>query len=229
MKIYVASSWRNQEQQKIVQILEELGHEVYDFKHPRKGDNGFHWSQIDIDWKAWTPNQYVKALEHPIAIAAFKSDFDAMERADCCVIVLPCGRSAHTEAGYMKGAGKPVYVYQSNKEEPELMYNIYDMIITSFNAFAQTFRNLIIEENNNEWFYIGDKKNPIPAKPTNIEIKFDNGTIIDYNNDNWPWCLVTHWRNKTEKIDNEIPPRIAAAISETDVMSLKDILTKFTE
>ena len=33
-KIYVASSWRNVFQQDVVNILRDLGHEVYDFKNP---------------------------------------------------------------------------------------------------------------------------------------------------------------------------------------------------
>lgn len=36
-KIYVASSWRNPFQQEVVNILRDLGHEVYDFKNPHMG------------------------------------------------------------------------------------------------------------------------------------------------------------------------------------------------
>ena len=131
MKIYVASSWRNEFQPAVVKELREMGrHEVYDFRSPSVGNNGFSWSQIDENWENWSTEEYRKALEHPIAKAGFKSDFDAMKWADCCVLVLPCGRSAHTEAGWMKGMGKKVFVYQPIKQEPELMYKIYDGIIT---------------------------------------------------------------------------------------------------
>ena len=54
-----------------------------------------------------------------------------MQWADVCVMVLPCGRSANTEAGWMKGAGKKVMVYSPKKEEPELMYKIYDFVSDS--------------------------------------------------------------------------------------------------
>lgn len=131
MKIYVASSWRNTYQPEVVKVLRELGHEVYDFKNPTGKDDGFHWSDIDPDWLNWTPEEYVKNLSHPIADKGFKSDFDAMQWADCCVMVLPCGRSANTEAGWMKGAGKPTYVYMPIAQEPELMYKIYDGVMTS--------------------------------------------------------------------------------------------------
>ena len=53
---------------------------------------------------------------------------DALERADACVLVLPCGRSAHTEAGWMAGRGKKVVVYIPKMEEPELMYKLFDKV-----------------------------------------------------------------------------------------------------
>lgn len=138
MKIYVASSWRNNSQPDVVEILRELNHEVYDFKNP-DGGTGFSWSEIDENWKDWSAKEYVDALDHPRAEKGFKSDFDAMKWADCCVMVLPCGRSANTEAGWMKGAGKEVYVLQVSKEEPELMYKLYDGIFTSMTEFIIHF------------------------------------------------------------------------------------------
>jgi len=122
-RIYVASSWRNREQPDAVQSFRELGHEVYDFRNPRPGDDGFHWSEIDPDWLAWRPAPFRDALAHPIARSGFASDFDAMRWADTFVLILPCGRSAHLEAGWAIGAGKPTcIVLHEEKFEPELMY-----------------------------------------------------------------------------------------------------------
>lgn len=143
MKIYVASSWRNPYQPQVVDLLRSIGHEVYDFRNPSEGNYGFAWSDIDEDWINWSPDAYVKAMSHPVAEAGFKSDFDAMKWADCCVMVLPCGRSANTEAGWMKGAGKAVYVFQPLQQEPELMYKIHDGIITSFEELEREFKTLV--------------------------------------------------------------------------------------
>lgn len=131
MKIYVASSWRNEYQQNVVEILRSLGHEVYDFKNPPHGKGGFAWSAVDTNWENWTTEQYRDALHHPIASKGFESDFDAMQWADCCVMVLPCGRSANSEAGWFKGAGRPVFVFSPTKQEPELMYKMFDAIIAN--------------------------------------------------------------------------------------------------
>ncbi len=122
MKIYVASSWRNEIQQEIVRLLREAGHEVYDFKNPRPGDNGFHWSEIEPNWKTWTPQQFREGLKHPVAVAGYWSDMDALEECDVCVLVLPCGRSAHLEAGWAIGAEKPTIILLAENMEPELMY-----------------------------------------------------------------------------------------------------------
>lgn len=139
MKFYVASSWRNEYQPRVVEVLRQMGHEVYDFRNPTPDNNGFAWSEIDEDWEQWTTEQYKKALEHPIAIDGFNSDFDGMKWADVCIMVLPCGRSANTEAGWMKGAGKRVYVYSPIKQEPELMYKIYDGIFVCEHDLINTF------------------------------------------------------------------------------------------
>lgn len=128
-RIYVASSWRNDSQPAVVEALRACGHEVYDFRNPRPGDTGFAWSTIDPDWLAWKPAPFRTALDHPIARAGFKSDFDAMKWADTFVLVLPCGRSAHLEAGWATGAGKPTAILlHEDKFEPELMYLCADLL-----------------------------------------------------------------------------------------------------
>lgn len=132
MRIYVASSWRNDHQPMALEILRQAGHEVYDFKNPEPGDNGFHWSEIDGGWKSWNVEQYRQALDHTIAEDGFGKDFRAMEWADACVLVMPCGRSAHLEAGWFCGQGKPcVFWYPPGVMlEPELMVKMGDGVLS---------------------------------------------------------------------------------------------------
>lgn len=131
VRIYVASSWRNDYQPEVVRGLRELDHEVYDFKHPVPGNEGFHWSEIGRGWKSWTLDEYTEALKHPIAEAGFTLDFAAMMESDACVLVLPCGRSAHIEAGYFVGANKPLLILLSSEQfEPELMYKMATGVFT---------------------------------------------------------------------------------------------------
>lgn len=105
-RIYVASSWRNPWQPDVVKVLRDAGHEVYDYREPRPGESGFSWREIDPEWKSWSPEKYREAMNHPIAQAGYKSDIDAIVACDTCVLVHPCGMSAHLELGYACGAGK---------------------------------------------------------------------------------------------------------------------------
>ena len=105
-RIYLASSWRNAFQPTMVDLLRMQGHEVYDFRNPPNGVPGFAWSEIDHDWQTWSAAQYRQLLiTHPIAARGYVSDLRGMEWADTCVLLLPCGRSAHLEAGWFCGRG----------------------------------------------------------------------------------------------------------------------------
>ena len=127
-KIYVASSWRNLYYPNVVAALRASGHEVYDFRNPPHGHEAFMWKRVDPDFDKWTADDYKRGLEHPASLRQFQSDIEALEWADTCIIVLPCGRSAHTEAGWMKGSGKKVIVYIPEMQEAELMYKLFDLV-----------------------------------------------------------------------------------------------------
>jgi len=128
-RIYVASSWRNEHQPSVVLALRQLGHEVYDFRNPQEGNHGFSWDQVGLTKSNWNREAYLKALHHQRAIEGFKLDFSALEWCTDCLLLLPCGRSAHLEAGWAKGAKKRLWVYVSEQSfEPELMYIMADFI-----------------------------------------------------------------------------------------------------
>ncbi len=128
--VYVASSWRNPHYPAVIADLTFAGIDHYDFRNP-PGRTGFAWSEIDPNWEAWSAEQYVELLDHPLAEAGFRSDFDAMQRADTFLLVLPCGRSAHLELGWAVGAGKRTCILTRDGEEPELMAKMVDLIATS--------------------------------------------------------------------------------------------------
>lgn len=127
--IYVASSWRNKRQESIVALLRHSGHDVYDFKH-----EGFHWREVlpgwDHDKGTVDVDAYRKGLTRPRAQDGFYRDLNAMAQADTCVLVLPCGRSAHLELGWFVGRpGKRSAVLLDGPEvTPELMYLLVDCI-----------------------------------------------------------------------------------------------------
>jgi hypothetical protein len=129
-KIYVASSWRCSRQPFVVDTLRDDGHEVYDFRAPKgPGSRGFSWHELDASIPPGPadldlPAHQIRAmLAHPIADDGFESDMGALRTCDICVLVLPCGRSAHLEAGWAAGAGKLVAVLLDDGE-PDLMWKM---------------------------------------------------------------------------------------------------------
>lgn len=127
--IYVASSWRNDIQPSVCNWLKKVGHHVYDFRNP-PGQAGFAWRNIEDGWKDWTKEQYKELLHHhPKAAHGFVADLRGMMWADTCVLVLPCGRSAHLEAGWFAGAHKRLIIFMPDREEPDLMYLLAQDIV----------------------------------------------------------------------------------------------------
>lgn len=147
--VYVASSWRNLVQVAVVAALRASGIDCYDFRNPGEGSVGFSWRQVQPEYAEaadpyanisprpkgtdWVPaDDYLKMIEHPRAIEGHAADVAAMERADCFVMVLPCGKSAHLEFGWaIKAAGVRTAILLEDPMEPELMYRGCDYLAPS--------------------------------------------------------------------------------------------------
>lgn len=128
MNIYVASSWKNEFHPIVVQTLRGCGIGIYDFKD----SEGFGWHEVNPTWKTdgHGMTEFKQMLEHPRAEQGFARDFEAMEWADKFILVLPCGRSAHLEAGWAIGKSKPtaIYIPKGKYDGPDLMYKMADII-----------------------------------------------------------------------------------------------------
>lgn len=144
MRIYVASSWRNPGQPSAVSALRHDGHEVYDFREPTPGAHGFSWHQIDsrippgpADLQI-SAGQIVTMLRHPAAEDGFRLDMGALEWCEACLLLLPCGRSAHLEAGWAAGAGK-LTVGLLADGEPDLMWKMLDHLCSDLLSVLDVF------------------------------------------------------------------------------------------
>lgn len=144
MKIYVASSWRNVLQPAIVHALRRCGHDVYDFRNPKPGDQGFRWNEVGSpDYKPGdrvSPEVYRQMLAHPRAAEGYASDICHVRDCDAVVYVLPCGRSASWEFGYAMGQGKVGYVVAFDDVEPDLMFREATILANMnelFDAFGE--------------------------------------------------------------------------------------------
>jgi hypothetical protein len=139
-RIYLASSWRNLDHPALVEILTAHGHQVYDFRNPPHS-SGFKWGDIGLTVPC-TAEEYRSALlRHPRAAQGFIADFAAMRWADTGVLLLPSGRSAHLELGWMAGAGKRTIILTRDGEEPELMALLADRICISVVELVRELEN----------------------------------------------------------------------------------------
>lgn len=128
MKIYLASSWRNNEYYKMYDYLtKELGYTVYDF---RNANSKFSWRQVDPEFGMGSNKRYLEHINDEKCEVAFASDMGALSECDVCVMLMPCGNSAHMEAGYAVGAGKPVAVFLGDDDSlrPDLMWKMAEVI-----------------------------------------------------------------------------------------------------
>ena len=138
-RIYLASSWHNPYQPWMVDALRQAGHQVYDFRNPPHS-SGFAWHEIGLPLPCTASDYRNALLTHPRAAQGFNADFSAMRWADTCLLVLPCGRSAHLELGWMAGAGKRTLILTEDGQEPELMALLADRICISFDEVLEELK-----------------------------------------------------------------------------------------
>lgn len=136
MKIYLASSWKNAEKVKSIKgLLKDHGHEVDAFCDDSDGRFIFCFDDL--------PNvaeqNSISVLEFPIVQKAFEEDKKWLDWADATLLILPSGKSAHLEAGYTKGQGKKLIIYQDvfPKGEFDVMYGFADLITDNFEKVIQ--------------------------------------------------------------------------------------------
>lgn len=121
LRIYLASSWKNAQAVRIIlDCLRRDGLEVDCFCDQEGGRVGFNIRDC-LEKLGGDINgiDAITAFEHPAVSAQFKIAFAEdkkwLDWSNCAVMLMPCGRSAHLEAGYAKGQGKLLYIYWLNE------------------------------------------------------------------------------------------------------------------
>jgi len=140
LKIYLASSWRNADAVLAVKkVLDSFGFEVDAFCNQEGGRIGFNIT--DLLQKAGHSLYEVdaiSAIEHPAVtkefIIAFNEDKKWIDWCDCLIMLMPCGRSSHLEAGYAKGQGKLLFIYWLNEPVKGEFDNMYQFADGMFRA-----------------------------------------------------------------------------------------------
>lgn len=118
-KIYVIGSLRNPEIQHVGRRLRAIGWTVFDDWHGAGPEADDYWQKYEMQ----RGRDYRGALAGLCANHNFYFDRDHLDSSDAGILVLPAGRSAHLELGYLIGQGKPGYILMPGEPERyDLMY-----------------------------------------------------------------------------------------------------------
>lgn len=145
MKIYIASSWKNEEKLRLLQgTLIDAGNEVDLFCASETGF-GYSGREFVFSFDRLPDSEYMNAatiFDEPVVHEAFLEDKNFLDWSDAVLLVLPSGKSAHLEAGYAAGAGKKLVIYHLDglpSGEFDVMYGFAELITDDFLEVVEYF------------------------------------------------------------------------------------------
>lgn len=129
---YLIGSLRNPLIPAFANQIAEAGYEVFaDWFSPGPDADDYHRDYAKA--RGWSYKQF---LEGPAAKNIFEFDKFHMDRCDAAVMLMPAGKSGHTELGYTIGRGKPGYlVFEEEPERYEIMVQFATQIFFSRQEF----------------------------------------------------------------------------------------------
>ena len=125
MKIYLIGSLRNANVPELGKRVRALGHDVVDDWHAAGPEADDYWQQHETRKE----HTYKQALQSRIAKHVFSFDYNHLKDSDAAILLMPGGKSAHLEAGFMVGQGKPVWVLFD--KTPERYDQMYQFVFTT--------------------------------------------------------------------------------------------------
>jgi hypothetical protein len=133
MVVYIMGSMRNPRVPETAIALRAAGYEAFE-----------EWfapgSQADEEWQKYEKQRgrtYKEALSGYHAKHVFEFDLFHLDRADMGVLVLPAGKSAHIELGYLSKT-KPTFVlFDEEPERYDIMYQFATAICFSLGELVQ--------------------------------------------------------------------------------------------
>ena len=117
--IYLIGSLRNPEVPKVAETLRIAGFDVFDDWYAAGPEADDYWQQYE---KA-RGHSFAEALQGYAAGHVYAYDREHLDRCDMGVLLMPAGKSAHLELGYMAGRGKRTFILLDKEPERyDVMY-----------------------------------------------------------------------------------------------------------
>ncbi len=142
--IYIIGSLKNEKIPHIAKKIREIGFEVFD-------DWFSPGPEADDFWRKYEKirgSTYKQALNNWAGKHIFEFDKFHIDRANIGILIMPAGKSAHLELGYMIGQGKKTYVFFD--KEPERWDVMYQFAENVFFKEEELLEELKKIENNKE-------------------------------------------------------------------------------
>lgn len=137
-KVYVIGSLRNEEVPLVGNALRDAGYEAFDDWHgggPEADDKWREYEQV-------RRRSYAEALYGEAARNIFEFDKRHLDQSDAAVLVMPAGKSAHLEVGYMVGQGKRTYVlFDGVPDRWDVMYLFCTKVVFSVDELLTELKN----------------------------------------------------------------------------------------
>lgn len=143
VKVYVGGSLRQPRPRAVANMLRENGFEVFDDWSATAPDADDHWKE----YERARGRTYREALQGHFAKQVFAFDKHHLDEAQYFVLVLPAGRSAHMELGYMAGRGKRTFVLLDEETEQDR----WDHMLQFADVLASSEEELLAAMQE-EWF-----------------------------------------------------------------------------
>ena len=117
--IYVIGSLRNPNIPETAREIRSLGFEAFDDWFAPGSETDNFWR----DYEKSKGSSYKEALSGYAARHVFEFDKSHLDRCDAAVMVMPAGKSAHLELGYVLGHEKPGFIlFDEEPERWDVMY-----------------------------------------------------------------------------------------------------------
>jgi hypothetical protein len=131
-KYFVSGRWRNRDEvRKLAKSIRDKNHTAYCMFDAGHSDHRLN-EDPEVSMQKfesipnWQENSYVKRV--------FENDMTGLKESEIFVMLLPAGKSCHTEAGVAYGLGKKLILIGEQKET-ESLYLIFNETYPTIEAF----------------------------------------------------------------------------------------------
>ena len=132
--IYLIGSLRNKEIPILANYLRVQGLNIFDDWHAAGPEADDYWQYYEQS----RGRSYGEALKAPHAVDVFNFDRRHLLMSDAAVLVMPAGKSAHLELGWVAGRGTPTFVYfpDGEPERYDVMYQFADAVVFDLDSLV---------------------------------------------------------------------------------------------